>query len=90
MNKVMATTTIHLNKEIVDKAQRYAASEGKSLTSIIEDYLVRLTFKGKKQDLDLEEVPDIVLSLLGAGAPLDDDDINGRKAYYDYVEKKHK
>lgn len=86
----MATTTIHLNKEIVDKAQRYAASEGKSLTSIIEDYLVRLTFKGKKQDLDLEEVPDIVLSLLGAGAPLDDDDINGRKAYYDYVEKKHK
>lgn len=90
MNKVMATTTIHLNKEIVDKAQRYAASEGKSLTSIIEDYLARLTFKGKKQDLDLEEVPDIVLSLLGAGAPLDDDDINGRKAYYDYVEKKHK
>lgn len=90
MNKVMATTTIHLNKEIVDKAQRYAASEGKSLTSIIEDYLARLTFKGKKQNLDLEEVPDIVLSLLGAGAPLDDDDINGRKAYYDYVEKKHK
>lgn len=86
----MATTTIHLNKEIVDKAQRYAASEGKSLTSIIEDYLARLTFKGKKQDLDLEEVPDIVLSLLGAGASLDDDDINGRKAYYDYVEKKHK
>lgn len=86
----MATTTIHLNKEIVDKAQRYAASEGKSLTSIIEDYLARLTFKEKKQDLDLEEVPDIVLSLLGAGAPLDDDDINGRKAYYDYVEKKHK
>lgn len=86
----MATTTIHLNKEIVDKAQRYAASEGKSLTSIIEDYLARLTFKGKMQDLDLEEVPDIVLSLLGAGAPLDDDDINGRKAYYDYVEKKHK
>lgn len=86
----MATTTIHLDKEIVDKAQRYAASEGKSLISIIEDYLARLTFKGKKQELDLEEVPDIVLSLLGAGAPLDDDDINGRKAYYDYVEKKHK
>lgn len=42
------------------------------------------------EDLDLEEVPDIVLSLLGAGAPLDDeDDMNGRKAYYDYVEKKH-
>ena len=40
----MATTTIHLNKEIVDKAQRYAASEGKSFAVIIEDYLTRLTF----------------------------------------------
>ena len=87
----MATTTIYLNKEIVDKAQQYAASEGKSRTSIIEEYLARLTFKGKKEELDLKEVPDIVLSLLGAGAPLDDeDDMNGRKAYYDYVEKKHK
>ena len=34
-------------------------------------------------------MPDIVLSLLGAGAPLNDDDINGRKAYYAYLEKKY-
>ena len=85
----MATTTIRLNKEIVDKAQRYAVSEGKSLTPMIEYYLARLNFKEKKLEPGLEEVPDIVYSLLGAGTPLDDDDINGRKAYYDYVEKKH-
>ncbi|MBU3809985.1 MAG: hypothetical protein H9802_16520 [Candidatus Phocaeicola faecipullorum] len=39
--------------------------------------------------MDLEKVPDIVFSLLDAGAPLDEDDINGRKAYYAYLEKKH-
>ena len=35
------------------------------------------------------EIPTIVFSLLGAGAPLDEDDINGRKAYYAYLEKKY-
>lgn len=49
MNKVMATTTIHLNKEIVDKAQRYAASERKSLAAIIEDYLTRLLLKERSK-----------------------------------------
>lgn len=45
---------------------------------MIEDYLARLTFKRKKPESDLEKVPAIILSLLGAGAPLDEDDINGR------------
>ena len=56
---------------------------------MIEYYLARLTFKRKKPEPDLEEVPAIILSLLGAGTPLDDDDINGRKAYYAYLEKKY-
>lgn len=34
-------------------------------------------------------IPDIVLSLLGAGEPLDDDDLNGRKAYHNYLEEKY-
>ena len=32
-----------------------------------------------------EEIPDIVLSLLGAGAPVADDDLNARKAYSEYL-----
>ena len=28
-----------------------------------------------------QSIPDIVLSLLGAGMPLTDDDLNGREAY---------
>ncbi|WP_455662637.1 hypothetical protein [Pradoshia sp.] len=35
------------------------------------------------------EVPDVVLSLLGAGTPVDADDVNGRKAYYSHLEEKH-
>ena len=39
---------------------------------------------------DKEEVPDIVLSLLGAGTPVADDDLNARKAYNEYLEEKYK
>ena len=84
-DKAMATTAIRLNTELVDKAQAYATAEGKSLSSIIEDFLSRLTSSRE----ETEEIPDIVLSLLGAGAPVDDDDINGRKAYYGHLEQKH-
>ncbi len=37
-----------------------------------------------------EEVPDIVLSLLGAGIHVADDDLNARKAYNEYLEEKYK
>ena len=84
-DKAMATTAIRLNKELVDKAQAYATAEGKSLSSIIEDFLSRLTSSRE----ETEEIPDIVLSLLEAGAQVDDDDINGRKAYYGHLEQKH-
>jgi hypothetical protein len=35
-------------------------------------------------------VPDIVLSLLGAGDPVSDDDLNAREAYYQYLDEKYK
>ena len=34
--------------------------------------------------------PDIVLSLLGAGEPVADDDLNARDAYQQYLEEKYK
>ena len=36
-----------------------------------------------------QPLPDVVLSLLGAGMPLNDDDLNGREAYYKHLEEKH-
>jgi len=35
-------------------------------------------------------VPDVVLSLLGAGVSVAKDDINGREAYNHYLEEKYK
>lgn len=35
------------------------------------------------------QIPEIILSLLGAAEPIDDDDLNGRKAYYQYLEEKY-
>ena len=37
-----------------------------------------------------EEIPDIVLSLLGSGTSVADDDLNARKAYNEYLEEKYK
>ena len=37
-----------------------------------------------------EAVPDIVLSLLGAGEPVADDDLNAREAHNRYLEEKYK
>ena len=42
------------------------------------------------QEAAKETVPDIVLSLLGAGEPVADDDLNARKAYNQYLEDKYK
>ena len=41
------------------------------------------------QELDKKQIPDVVLSLLGAGEPIDNDDINGRKAYQNYLSEKY-
>lgn len=34
-------------------------------------------------------IPDIVFSLLGAGAPIADNDLNAREAYYSYLKEKY-
>lgn len=39
--------------------------------------------------METSEVPDIVLSLLGAGTSVNEDDLNGREAYH-YLEEKYR
>ena len=46
---------------------------------------MQLVNKAKHQ----QEVPDVVLSLLGAGQPVAKDDLNGHEAYYQYMEEKY-
>lgn len=83
----MQTTEIHLDKNLVDKAVAYAAQKGENLTSLIESYLSRLV---QQENASEETVPDIVLSLLGAGDAVAEDDLNGRQAYHNYLEEKYR
>ena len=79
---------IAINPDIYRSAQAFATQQGLSLKTVIEDFLVHFA-REEKQAAD-QSVPDIVLSLLGAGEPVQEDDLNGRKAYYQYLEEKHK
>ncbi len=77
-----------INRNIYRQAQAYAQQQGLNLTAVIENFLVR--FIGKSQEDANENIPDVVLSLLGAGEAVDAEDLNGREAYYQYLEEKYK
>ena len=78
---------VAINPNLYDTAQVYAEQQGLNLTTLIECFLER--FVHSKEVAREEEVPDVVLSLLGAGAPVGKEDLNGREAYYKYVEEKY-
>lgn len=79
---------VAINKDIYQQAQAYARQQGLSLNAVIESFLVR--FIGRSQAAAEQPVPDIVLSLLGAGDAVSDDDLNAREAYYQYLDEKYK
>lgn len=71
---------VAIDNSIYQQAQTYAQQQGLSLTAIIENFLVR--FVGQRQQAAQDAVPDVVLSLLGAGEAVAENDLNGREAYY--------
>lgn len=79
---------IAIDSSIYRQAQIYAQSRRQSLSTIVESYLLRLINKNRAKEQ--ETVPDVVLSLLGAGEPVAEDDLNGRQAYSQYMEEKYK
>lgn len=79
---------VAINSNIYQQAQAYAQSQGLNLNGAIESFLLRLM--GKVQAEEKNAVPDVVLSLLGAGEPVADDDLNGRDAYYQYHFSHHR
>jgi hypothetical protein len=79
---------VAINNNIYQQASAYAQKQGLSLTSVIENFLMR--FIVRNQSATEQPVPDVVLSLLGAGEPVADDDINAREAYQQYLEEKYK
>lgn len=85
----METLQISLDKRVADVAYSYAKEKGESLSDIVEAYLKQVASQVIAKKAQEEEIPDVVLSLLGAGVPIADDDLNGRKAYAEYIKKKH-
>lgn len=79
---------VAINSNIYRQASDYAQSQGLNLSDVIENFLVR--FIGKSKAIETEQqVPDIVLSLLGAGESVAEDDLNAREAYNKYLEEKY-
>ena len=77
---------VAINSSIYRQAQTRAKEQGLNLSTLIENFLVRFVSKGTAQQ---EAVPDVVLSLLGAGrAP--DGSKSEQEAYYQYLEEKYK
>lgn len=86
---IMETTTVNLNKGLVNQALQITRAKGMELSDVIERFLITFVSSDRKQKTE-DEYPDIVLSLLGQGTPVEDGDINGRKAYREYLMDKHK
>ncbi len=79
---------VTINSKLYQQALTHAQQQGLSLSTVIENFLTR--FIGSTPTATEQKVPDIVLSLLGAGEPVADDDLNAREAYYQYLEEKYK
>ena len=81
-------TTVELRSSIVAELDQMSVEMLESVQHYVR-HLRRHARTGNKTAKE-EEVPDIVLSLLGAGIPVADDDLNARKAYNEYLEEKYK
>ena len=62
-----------IDSKLYQQALTYAQQQGLNLTSVIENFLV--SFVGGNKKTNEQAVPDIVLSLLGAGESVADEDM---------------
>ena len=77
---------VSINSQLYQQASTYAQQHGLNITSVIENFLMR--FIGHQKETTEQAVPDVVLSLLGAGEPVAEDDLNAREAYQKYLDNK--
>ena len=91
----MCTYNITLNDSLIEKV-RPSFADDQALTLWLQRQIEELLLKHYVHQetqhgtyTEEQPIPDVVLSLLGAGMPLADDDLNGRKAYYQHLEEKH-
>lgn len=81
---------IAINPNLYGTAQTYAEQKGLDLTLMIENFLKRFISKEKAKSQE-QDLPDIVAGLLGAAhGEVAEEDLNGKEAYYQYIEEKYK
>ena len=80
-------TTVELRTSIVAELDQMSVE----MLESVQHYVRRLRRHARpvSKATDEEAVPDIVLSLLGAGIIVSEDDLNARKAYNEYLEDKY-
>lgn len=77
--------TLKLNREIIEKAKKYAASQNRSLSRLIETYLSSLVDPEKESKVPITPY----VKGLGLKLPIPAD-LDERKAYRDYLEEKYR
>ncbi len=83
-----AKLTLKLDKYVIDKAKKYAASNKRSLSRMIESYLKSLIEKEPAEsDNDIEISPFVKSMRTGIKIPADYD---YKKAYGNYLAEKYK
>lgn len=82
-----AKLTLKLDKEVIAAAKEYAADKQMSLSRIIEYYLKAITSKEKKSE-EVELTP-FAKSFMNSEVTLPHD-LDYKKEYVDYLEKKYK
>ncbi|MFT3803107.1 MAG: DUF6364 family protein [Burkholderiaceae bacterium] len=84
--------TLRLDEHLIAQAKARARRQGKSLSQMVADYFAQFDTTTEQSALPHEPpLPPIVASLLGVlqdtTAPSEDD---GRQAYYDHLDAKHR
>jgi hypothetical protein len=82
-----AKLTLKLNQEVIEKAKKYAASQNRSLSRLIESYLDSLVESEKESRSQIPITP--FVKSLGIQLPIPPD-FDEKKAYRDYQEEKHR
>lgn len=78
--------TLKLDKTIIEKAKVYASSQNRSLSKLIESYLMSITSKSSKKD-DIEISSFVKSMSSGNNIPVD---LDYKKEFTDYLIEKHK
>ena len=83
----MATKlTLTIDKAVIESAKKYAKSQGRSLSNLIEDYLK--TVSGKAKEKDEFDLSPLIKSLLGS-VKLKEENLNFKEILADEILKKH-